>query len=451
MNFLKNLFFFLVFTCLVYSLNAQVDYMKQWPQFRGPFASGIVETTNLPNKWDIKTGENIKWKLNIPGLGHSCPVIWQDKLFITTAISGKGEDSLKVGLYGNIDEVNDRSVHEFKVYCIDKNTGIVLWENLSRKAVPKTERHTKSSHANPTVATNGEYVVASFGSDGLYCYDFDGKLIWKKDLGKMNAGPYTDPDVEWGFASSPIIHENRVILQCDFIGQSYVASLDIETGKELWSTNRDEISTWSTPTFYNKNGIKHIIANGYKHMGAYDFETGKEVWKMNGGGDAPVPAPIFAHDLIYIHNSHGRYQPIYAIKPTAKGDITLHKDSTTNKHIVWSIKRGAAYMPTVLVYGDYLYNLRMNGSLSCFEAKTGKLIYKERIPEARGITASGVASNGKLYYATEQGDVYIMKAGAEFKVLAKNSLGDIVMATPAISGNSLYFRTQHYLIAVGKQ
>jgi outer membrane protein assembly factor BamB len=187
------------------------------------------------------------------------------------------------------------------------------------------------------------------------------------------------------------------------------------------------------------------------HMGGYDFDSGKEIWRLGNGGDAPVPTPVFAHDLIYIHGSHGRYQPIFAIRPEAKGDITLPKDldSLSNEYIVWSIKRGAAYMPTNLVYGDYLYNLRMNGNLTCFDALTGEEIYKERIPEARGITASGVASGGKLYYSTEQGDVFVIKAGPEFKILARNRMEDLIMASPAISEDMLYFRTVHHLVAVG--
>jgi outer membrane protein assembly factor BamB len=431
---------------------AQTDYMKQWPQFRGPFASGNIESDPLPEHWDINTGENIRWKIKIPGLGHSCPVIWGDKLFVTTAISGSGSDSLKVGLYGDIDEVGDRSVHEFWVYCVDKKSGEVLWEQLAHRGIPRTERHTKSSHANPTPATDGKYVVASFGSEGLYCYDFEGNLIWKKDFGKMNAGPYTDPDVEWGFASSPIIHENRIIVQGDIIGDGFLASLDLETGMEIWRTPREDVATWSTPNFYNQDGHRQIVVNGYMHIGGYDFDSGRELWRLENGGDAPVPTPVFAHGLIYIHGSHGRYQPIFAIRPEARGDITLSQmmDSLTNEYIVWSIKRGAAYMPTNLVYVDFLYNLRMNGNLSCFNAVSGKLVYKERIPEATGITASGVASNGKLYYSTEQGDVFVVAAGPEFKIISRNPLEDLIMASPAISEDMIYFRTQHYLVAVGE-
>lgn len=430
-------------------LTGQSDYMQQWPQFRGPFAAGIIENADLPESWNISTGKNIRWIRDIPGLGHSCPVIWEDKLFVTTAISGSGNNSLKVGLYGDIDEVGDRSVHEFRLFCIDKHSGEVLWERLVCQGIPRTERHTKSSHANPTPATNGKYVVVFFGSEGLYCYDFDGNLVWKRDFGIMNAGPYSDPDVEWGFASSPILHENCVIVQCDFLGEGFIASLDVETGKDIWRTPREEISTWSTPNFYRQGTNRQIVVNGWNHIGGYDFDTGELIWSLAGGGDAPVPTPVFAHDLIFIHGSHGRWQPIFAIRPQARGDISLDKESTSNEHIVWSIKRGAAYMPTNLVYGDYLYNMRMNGSLTCYNALTGEVVYKERIPDAMGITASGVASGGKLYYALEQGEVVVVNAGPTFELISRNPLDDLIMATPAISGDMIYFRTQKHLIAVG--
>lgn len=450
----KHILFIILTICAILChpqfICSQDNYLEQWPQFRGPFACGIIDSVDIPESWDMETGENIKWKIDIPGLGHSCPVIWEDDLFLTTAISGSGKDDLKVGLYGDIDDVKDDSEHLFMVYCIDKNNGDVKWTQMAHRGVPKTKRHTKASHANPTPATNGEYIVAFFGSEGLYCYDFEGKLIWEQEFGRMNAGPHNAPDSEWGFASSPIIHEDKVFVQCDFLGDCFLACYELKTGDEIWLTPREEISTWATPNFYNQNGIRQIIVNGYEHMGAYDFETGEEVWKMSGGGDAPVPTPVFAHDLIFIHNSHGRYSPIYAINPEATGDITLDKESTHNDFIVWSIKRGAAYMPTNIIYEDYLYNMRMNGSLTCFEAKTGEIIYKDRIPESRGITASAVASDGKIFFSTEQGDVYVVKAGADFEILSTNSLGDVIMATPAISGNSIYFRTQNFLIAVGK-
>ncbi|MGZ2371539.1 outer membrane protein assembly factor BamB family protein [Ancylomarina sp. YFZ004] len=450
MMFIKSQVLFWSLICLGHHAIAQKDHMKQWSQFRGPLASGIVESTKLPDKWDVSTGENIKWKTGIPGLGLSCPVIWDDKLFVTTAVSEIGADSLKVGLYGDIASYDDESVHEFRVICIDKKSGDILWNKLARKSVPKTKRHTKGSHANPTCATNGKYVVAFFGSDGMYCYNLKGDLIWEKDFGKMNSGYYRAPKVEWGFASSPIIHENKVIVQCDFLGDSFIASIDIETGIEEWKVPRNDVPTWSTPNVCKEGDRTQIVVNGYKHIGGYDFETGEEIWKLDGGGDIPVPTPIFAHGLIYIHSAHGKLSPIYAINPNAKGDISLGQKETSNEHVVWSIKRGGAYNPTNIVYGDYLYNMSMGGRLSCYDAMTGDLIYREVVAGARGITASAIASNGKLYYSTEKGDVFIVKAGKEYKLIAKNSMDDVIMATPAISDERLYFRTQKYLIAVGK-
>ena len=439
-----------LWTLLCSISSAQDHYYDQWPQFRGPFASGIMEAADPPVEWDIRTGKNILWKVGIPGLGHSCPVIWGDRLFLTSAISGSGKDSLKVGLYGDIDEVGDRSVHEFRVYCFDKHTGEILWERLAHRGVPRTERHTKSSHANPTPATDGKHLVAFFGSEGLFCYDVEGNLIWKRDLGKMNAGPYTDPEVEWGFASSPIIYEGRVILQCDFLGDGFIACLDLESGREIWRTPREEISTWSTPNIYHRGGNQQVVVNGWKHIGGYDLDTGEPLWRLEEGGDAPVPTPVIANDLIYIHSAHGRYSPIFAIRPSALGDISLEEGRTSNDHIAWSVRRGGAYMPTNLVDGDHLYNLRMNGNLTCYDALTGEVIYRERIPDAMGITASGVAAAGRLYYSTEQGDVVVVRAGGRFEILARNPLNDLIMATPAISGDRLYFRTSRYLVAVGR-
>ncbi len=432
-------------------LFAQTDYEQQWPGFRGPFAKGYIENANTITEWNIESRENILWQTTIPGLGHSSPVIWDDKMFITTAISGSGKDEVKIGLYGDGDAVPDESIHEFKLYCLDKNTGEILWEKLAVKCVPKVKRHTKASHSDESPATDGKHVVAFWGSQGLYCYDMDGKLLWTKDFGKMNAGPYNAPELEWGFSSSPIIHKDRVIVQCDFLGDSFLASFDVNTGEQIWETPRDEESTWSSPTVFEKDGKIQIVVNGWKHMGGYDFETGTEIWKMSGGGDIPTPTPVIAHDLIFINNAHGRYSPIYAIKTNATGDITLGEEETSNEFITWSIKRGGAYMQSPLIYGDYLYNLRGNGSLSVYNATTGELMYKESLGSVGGFSASGVAASGNVYLCAEQGDVFVVKAGPEFNVVAHNNMNDVLMASPAISEDVIYFRAQKSVIAVGQK
>jgi len=306
------------FSLISMSLFAQTE-TTNWPQFRGSFARGIAETSSLPVTWDVEKGKNVKWKTEVPGLGFSSPVIWGDCIFLTTAISGLEDPELKVGLYGDIDPVEDETVHTWKILCYDKNSGELLWEQTACTGVPKVKRHPKSTHANPTIATDGKYVIAFFGSEGLYCYDHDGKLIWKTDLGVLRSNFFVAPEAEWGFASSPVIHKDRAIVQCDVQDNSFLAAFDISSGKEIWRTSRDEYPTWSTPTIHTFNGKTQIIVNGYKHMGGYDFENGKEIWKMAGGGDIPVPTPVVAHDLIFINNAHGKLSPIYAIKSSAKG------------------------------------------------------------------------------------------------------------------------------------
>ncbi len=419
-----------------------------WPSFRGASAAGIAEGFPTPVSWDVESSRNIKWKTPIPGLAHSSPVIWGSRIFVTTATSEQKDPELKVGLYGNIEPVDDSSVHEWKVYCLDKNSGKVLWERTAHKGVPKVKRHPKSTHANSTPATDGRHIVAFFGSEGLYCYDMEGKLLWKKDFGLLDSAFFMVPSAQWEFASSPVIHEGVVIIQADALNTAFLAALDISNGDELWRTPREDVPTWSTPTVHVGKTRTQVIANGFKHIGGYDFGTGKELWKIVGGGDIPVPTPVIAHDLVFINSAHGMMSPIYAVRPDSSGDISLKAGEESNGSIVWSVRRGGAYMQTPLIYGDYLYNLQGNGALSVFEAKTGKPVYKEPLGKMTGFSASGIAADGKLYFSSEEGDIFVVKAGPDFEVLATNSMKDICMATPAVSEGILYFRTHHFLIAV---
>lgn len=419
-----------------------------WPSFRGPYARGVGENYSTPLTWEVDTSKNIKWKTPIPGLAHSSPVIWENRVFVTTALSEKDNPELKIGLYGNIQPVDEDSVHHWKVYCLDKKTGRIVWEQTAHKGVPQVKRHPKATHANSTPATDGEHVVAFFGSEGLYCYDMNGKLIWKKDFGLLDSAFFVAPSAQWGFASSPVIHEGVVVVQCDALNTAFLAALDIKTGKEIWRTLREDVPTWSTPTIHVGDKKTQIIVNGFKHIGGYDFKTGKELWKISGGGDIPVPTPVVAHGLVFINGAHGRLSPIYAIKLESEGDISLTEGKTSNESVVWSVSRGGAYMQTPLIYGDYLYNLQWNGLLSCFRAQTGELVYREQLGKMTGFSASGIASDGKLYFSSEEGDIFVIKAGPDFEVLATNSMKDECMATPAVSEGTLYFRTHHYLVAV---
>ncbi|MFC2159027.1 PQQ-binding-like beta-propeller repeat protein, partial [Acidobacteriota bacterium] len=403
--------FFLLAAAAVTLQGEETKDGVNWPSFRGTDAKGFVEGFKTPVSWDLKNSKNVAWKTPIPGLGHSSPVIWEDKVFVTTAISGVKDPEMKVGLYGSIQPVEDDTIHTFKVLCLDKTTGEVLWEKTSHKGIPKVKRHPKSTHANSTPVTDGKHVVAFFGSEGLYCYDVNGKFLWKKDFGVLNSTFFMVPSAQWGFASSPVIHKGVVIIQADVLENSFLAALDIESGKELWRTSREEYPTWSTPTVHSGPDKTQVIVNGFKHIGAYDFKTGKELWKISGGGDIPVPTPVVAHGLVFINSAHGKLSPIYAIKLDAQGDLSLKEGDTSNQSIVWSVRRGGAYMQTPLIYGDYLYNLRGNGALACYEAKTGKVVYNEKVGNMSSFSSSGVASDGKMYFSSEQGDIFVVKAG----------------------------------------
>ena len=424
---------------------------RQWPSYRGNMACGVLDNANLPEKFDPEKGLNIKWRIKVPGMGISSPVIWGDKLFFTTAVSENDKAGFKPGIYGDVMPVRDSSVHEWKVYCIDKNNGRVIWERTSCKGIPKIKRHPKSTHANTTVATDGSYVVAFFGSEGLYCYDMNGNLKWKKDFGILRSAFFVMKNAEWEFASSPVIYNGTLIIQCDVLENSFIAAYDLKSGTEKWKTMRDEYPGWCTPTIYRNNGKILIAVNGYKNRGGYDFETGAEVWKMSGGGDIQIPTPIVGKDLIYFNSAHGKYSPIMAVKTDAKGDITLKDDETSNQYVKWYIPRGGSYIHTMLLYRNRLYNVNWNGTVNCYDPLSGKEIYNAKLGKAGSFIASPVASDGRIYIVDEQGTVYIIKDGDQFDLLAEIPLNEICMTAPSITDGMIYFRTQTSLICVGKK
>lgn len=429
---------------------SQTDPDRQWPGYRGYLACGVLDNADLPQSFDLKKMVNIRWKAEIPGLGLSSPVIWGDRLFITTAISKSDNKGIKPGIYGDGMPVPDSSVHDWKVLCIDKNTGKIIWERTAFTGVPKIKRHPKSTHANTSVATDGKYAVAFFGSEGLYCYDYDGNLVWKKNFGVLKSVAWDYNAAEWEFASSPLIYNGVLIIQCDVLENSFLAAYDLKTGKELWKTIRDEYPGWCTPNIYISDGRTRIAVNGFKHRGGYDFQTGKEIWRMSGGGDVPIPTPIIGKDLIYFNSAHGPSSPILAINKEAKGDISLKSGQTVNQFVKWSIPRGGAYIHTMLFYKNHLYNVNWNGSVDCFDAVTGRIIYKAKLGKTQSFIASPVASDGKLYIVDEKGTVYIIQDGDKFSQVAEIPLNDICLTAPAITDGMIYFRTQKYLIAAGK-
>ena len=432
-------------------LSGQILPERQWPGYRGYMASGVLDNANLPEVFNFDKLENVRWKIDMPGMGISSPAIWGDRLFITSAVSAADNAGFKPGLYGDVTPVNDSSVHEWKVYCINKSNGKIIWERTSCRGVPKIKRHPKSTHANTTIATDGQHVVAFFGSEGLYCYDINGKLLWQKDFGILRSAFFVMKKAEWEFASSPIIHKGVVIIQCDVLENSFLAAYDARTGKELWKSQRDEYPGWCTPNIYMNASKTYVAVNGYKHRGGYDFETGKEVWKMSGGGDIQIPTPIVGNNLIFFNSAHGKSSPVIAVKTSATGDITLKGMRHQIQVFNGVCHRGGSYMHTMLLYRGLLYNVNWNGVINCLDPSTGKEVYNAKLGSAGSFIASPVASDGRIYIVDEEGTVYIISDGSTFNLLAEIPMKDICMTAPAITDGMIYFRTQHNLFAVGKK
>jgi outer membrane protein assembly factor BamB len=430
---------------------AVVTHAQNWPQFRGPGATGVSEGPGRPTKFDGTTAQNLRWKTAIPGLSHASPIVWGDKIFVVTAVNSATKDETRFGLYGDVAPVKDDPKHTWKVYAIDKNKGTILWEQIAYEGIPKVKRHPKSTHAAATPATDGRYLIVNFGSEGLYAYDLNGKLKWKQDLGVLDAGWFYDADYQWEYGSSPIIYKNLVIVQADIQKNSFIAAYDIKSGKQVWKTQRDEISSWGSPTIYEGAKRAELITNGTNAIRGYDPATGKELWKLTPSSEITTPTPFVAFDLIFVTSGYRPKQPIYAIKPGANGDITLKEGKDSSEFIAWSKERGGPYMPTPIVYGDLFYACANNGVLAAYNAKTGERVYQERVGTGAAFTASPVASDGKIYLSSEDGDVYVIKAGPKFEVLAKNPVGEVMMATPAISDGMLIVRGVSHLFAFGEK
>jgi outer membrane protein assembly factor BamB len=423
---------------------------SNWPQFRGPQASGLETNAAAPVTWDVEKGENVRWKAAVPGLAHSSPIIWGDRVYVTTAVR-PGKAELKVGLYGDIKSAEDSDSHQWRLLAFERATGKLAWDKPGYEGIPRTKRHPKSSHCSSTPATDGKRIVAIFGSEGLFCFDTDGKLVWKKDLGPMDSGFYVVPTAQWGFASSPVIYDNKVVVQCDVQTNSFLAAYSLSDGKELWSTPRNDVPTWSTPEVVRAGNQTQILVNGWHHIGAYDFSTGAEIWKLDGGGDIPVPTPLAGNGLAYFTSGHGRWGPMRAIRLNSSGDITPKDVPMTNSSIAWVHARKGNYMQTPILIGPLLFGCTDWGVLTCFDAQTGDISFNERIGSgSEGFTASPVSDGRHLYITSEVGNVYVANVATNMTIVATNQLGETCMATPAVCDGTLFFRAREYLIAVGK-
>lgn len=335
--------------------------------------------------------------------------------------------------------------------CIEKTTGRELWRRTLKRGRPRATRHAKATHANTSLSIAGQRIVAFLGSEGLYCYDLQGKLLWQKDLGVINISKY---GIGWGFSSSPTVYGDRILIVCDDPEKPYVAALSLADGREIWRTSRegDCERSWGTPLVHVEKGISQVVVNGWPWMVSYRLSDGQEIWRIRGGGDNPVPTPFEAHGLIYLTNAHGGPSPILAVRPGASGDLTAEteqpSDQRNSSSIAWSIRRGGSYMSTPVVYGDQIYVGSAKGIIRSFDAHTGKQLFENRLGTRAGMIASLVAGDRKIYCASENGTVYVLQHGPELKVLSENRMGEPCLATPALSEGTLFIRTTRKLVAI---
>lgn len=435
--------------CLVVSIalsfcaRVQAQSSDHWPQWRGPFFNGMARG-DAPVEWsDTK---NIKWKTEINGRGFSTPAIWGDRIFLTTAIP-TGKPATEPAPAAANEQGQRRGgpppvEQRFEVLCLDRKTGKILWQKTAKVAVPHEGYHRAyGSFASNSPVTDGRYVYVSFGSRGVYCYDFNGKLIWEKDLGvqmKMR--------LAFGEGTAPLLHRDRLFLVFDHEAESFMVALDKRNGKELWRVARDERSSWSTPLAVVHNGRTEIVVSATNRVRSYDPDTGKVLWESAGLGANAIPVPVSHNQMVYVMSGY-RDPKLMAIKLGQQGDIT------GSDAIVWSHTRGLAYTASPVLFDGKLYVVTDNGLMTAFNATTGEPYYAQtRLPKTYNLKASPVGANGKLYLATEDGDVVVLKMGEKFEVITTNTLSDqVFIASPVIAGGELFLRGQNTLFCISEK
>jgi outer membrane protein assembly factor BamB len=406
-----------------------------WPQFRGR-QGGLAEGTNLPVTWN--TSKNVAWKTEIPGRGWSSPIVWGDKIFLTAVVSDAKTPPPTKGYTGDFQGKTPPGIHQWVVYCLNFKDGKILWQRIAHKGKPVSTIHGKNTYASETAVTDGKRVYAYFGNIGLFCYDFSGKPLWSRSFGVYKT------KMGWGTGASPVLHKDRIYIVNDNEDKSFLVAVDAKTGDEVWRIPRDEKSNWSTPFIWENEKRTEIVTTGSAKVRSYSLD-GKLLWELTGMSSLTIPTPSSRHGLLYLSSGFTldfQRRPILAVRPGASGDITLKQGETKNKYIAWAQPYAAPYHPSPLVYGDFLYVLHDRGFMACYEAKTGKQVYKkQRIPGNNHFTASPWAYDGKIFCLSEDGVTFVIQAGREFKVLGKNRLEDMALATPAVAGDSVIIRT----------
>lgn len=416
-----------------------------WPQFRGSRSDGVADDPALPDKWSAS--ENIVWKTEIPGSGWSSPIVWGDRIFVTSVVSTKPQEPPKPGLYFGGERPAPTDEHRWVVYAIDWATGKIVWEREVHRAIPAQSRHLKNSYASETPVTDGQRVYAYFGNVGLFAFRMDGTPVWQQKI------PARATRYGWGTATSPVLHQGRLYVVNDNEEEAYFAALDAPTGKEIWRVAREKETNWATPYVWQQAQRTEIVIPGTTVVRSYDLK-GATLWELRGMSSIAIPMPFVNDGLLYITSGYvgDEHRPTYAIRPGGKGDISLAPGTTSNQFIAWYQRQSGPYNTSPIVYNGIYYTLLDRGFFTAHDARTGKEIYGRQRIAGEGFaafTASPWAGNGKIFALSEDGDTYVIKAGEKYELLGKNSLGEMSMATPAIARGNLILRTASRLYRIG--
>ncbi len=425
---------------------APATAQDRWPQFRGPDARGVSGASGLPTRWSAT--ENVAWAADLPGLGWSSPVVWDDTVYVTTVVSTEPVEEPLGGLYRGREFWSPSAAeHRWIVYALDVATGDVRWEREVHRGPPARGYHMKNTLATETPVTDGDALFVYFGNLGVFCLDAaDGGLRWSHDV-----EPATTR-LGWGTAASPALHDGRLYVVNDNDDQSYLLALSAETGNEVWRIARDEGTNWATPFIWENELRTEIVTNGTDRVRSYDLD-GNLLWELAGMSSITIPTPFAEFGLLYLGSGYlgDQQRPVFAVRPGASGDISLRGSETANEFIAWSQPQAAPYNPSQIVYGDVMYTLLDRGFFTAHDARTGEEVYpRQRIAVGAAFTASPWAYDDRIFALSEDGDAYVIRAGRTFEVVGRNPLGDLAMATPAIAHGSLFIRTRSKLYRIAE-
>ncbi|REJ77179.1 MAG: hypothetical protein DWQ36_17570 [Acidobacteria bacterium] len=424
-------------TCLTF-LAAAVTAADSWPSFRGPAARGVADGSALPLQWNVEDGTNVRWSRELPGDGHSSPVVSGGRVYVVSAESD-AETELVLGDEGGIGLAKDlRREFVWRLSALDAASGEVVWQREPYRGAPRANRHVKSSQANATPATDGKVVVAIFGSQGLVAWSRDGEELWRVDLGVLDPGLFGDPASHWGHASSPVIDGDRVFVQVDRHADSYVAAYDLSTGAPIWKVERQEKPVWATPTVHHGEGRSQLIVLGGDFDRGLDPATGEELWRFPRDLEVKTPTPFVAGDLVVLSGGY-RGREVHAVRLDASGLVE-------GDELAWTSEAGGPYTSTPVAYRGRIYFARDTGVWNVLDLASGERLHRERIDGA--YSASPIAADGRIYLPAEEGVVRVLSAEPPFEVLASNDMGAPCMASPAVAGQTLFLRCGTTLWAI---